>query len=472
MHLITLSTLTVLLAASAMAESQKYVLRAVPTVNPTTFFSNLKKTLSSANTQQKTTENAIVEQYTIGQDFYGATLNLTTSTYNILAKDSTIKSIGVDRKGYLSSWDIASCGSGAMCQDNAAWGLAALNIYGGEELVGDRYHDYQYLTRHTGKGVNVYVMDTGVTPNTTEYGSRLRIAPNFSMDAIIDDLNGHGTMMASIIGSTMYGVTKDVQITSVKTFGKWGITFHSFVLAAFQWTWQDMETGPLRNLRSLISLSSVFTPADDTENGIFDDTLDAALMAYYKAPAPGSTTDSLLFRNLIVSAAGNGVGGGDSCYYSPNYLGISIPITAHTVNKTIPSFAYTGNCGSLAAPGEMIKSYNHKYEMVYGSGTSQATAFAAGLFASLLSDTQLIETKEGAPFNYKNYPQLFFQDNGIKDLKHAGSSTLSKYLRMVLPYEPGFYTTPYDMYPLTGSPMYAVCDGSPYSECKGKKFLN
>ncbi|RKP12035.1 peptidase S8/S53 domain-containing protein, partial [Piptocephalis cylindrospora] len=210
-------------------------MRVDPSTDIATYFPSLRSTLSAANTKQKTSNNTLGAQYTIGEDFYGATLTLTTETYKQLAQDPKIKSIGVNRKGYLSSWDIASCGTGAICQDNAAWGLAALNIYGGEKLVGDRYHDFQYLTRHTGKGVNVYVLDTGVTPNTTEYGSRLRFAPNFSMDLIIDDLNGHGTMMASIIGSTMYGVTKDVKITSVKTFGKWGITFHSFVLAAFQW---------------------------------------------------------------------------------------------------------------------------------------------------------------------------------------------------------------------------------------------
>ncbi|RKP15290.1 peptidase S8/S53 domain-containing protein, partial [Piptocephalis cylindrospora] len=257
---------------------------------------------------------------------------------------------------------------------DAPWGLASLNTYKNESLPQDYQKNFTYLTRHDGKDVNVYVLDSGINPNSTEFGSRLSIGPNFSTDKVSDDLNGHGTSMASIIGSQTFGVANGVNITSIKIFNQWGDSTHSAAMEAFQWVWEDRVTTPSKYKRSLINLSAIF------ERG---ETFDEAINAYYLQKQIDTPTDND-GRNLLVLSAGNT--GGDACNYSPAYEARTMVVTAHDQNKEIPSWANNGgNCTFYAAPGHRIISFNQRYELSSGYGTSQAAAFASGVLASLLS---------------------------------------------------------------------------------------
>ncbi|RKP13441.1 peptidase S8/S53 domain-containing protein, partial [Piptocephalis cylindrospora] len=261
-------------------------------------------------------------------------------------------------------------------QKGATWGLASLNTYGNASIPANGKKDYTYLTRHNGKGVNVYVMDSGVNPNEAEYNSRLRIGPNFTKDKTADDLSNHGTTMASIIGSNTYGVAKMVNITSVKVFDQWGVSTHGVAVAGLQWIWADMKKDTFKYSNCLINLSAVYEPGD---------TFDDAFLAYYAKTDPNSP-DYWIQRNIIIAAAGNTAR--EACDYSPNRLQYTISVTGHDAAKTIPTnWANTGNvCATYAAPGHQIIAFGNNYSPVTGYGTSQASAFTAGVWASLLSD--------------------------------------------------------------------------------------
>lgn len=406
--------------------------------------------MSSANTAGKTTANKFLEALTVGDNFVGAHVNMTSTFYRTAIKDPRVSSMEVSLNGSLTAMEVVSCGQGLKCQKGATWGLASLNTYGNASLPSDGQKNFTYLTRHNGKGVNVYVLDSGVNPSQAEYDTRLRIGPNFTPDKVVDDLNGHGTAMAAIIGSNTYGVAKMAQLTSVKAFDQWGNSMHSFAVAALQWIWDDMKKGSYAYNNCLINLSAVYEPGN---------TFDDAFLSYYAKVNPNSP-DYWIERNIIVAAAGNT--GTESCNYSPNRLQYTVGVTAHDSSKTIPTWANTVNsCASYAAPGHRIISFGKDYKPISGYGTSQASAFAAGVWASLLSDPQLANDT----WNYYPTPDLWLQANTIADLKEAATGENSYITRIVLPPQEDLYNNPGNALPLPGSDLATQCNGKPFNSC-------
>lgn len=445
------------------ATLDEYILELKASTNANQYFADLTKNMTKLNQQLGSNDSYVASRLNIGDDFTGGRVRLTAEQFAVERLDKRLMSMHPNGYGSLASVSIVPCGDGRLCQENATWGLAALNTYGNKAIAGNGDNEFMYQTRRNGKQINVYVMDTGITQNTTEWGGRLRIGPNFSTDPSAEDMNGHGTNMASIIGSKSYGIAKMVHVTSVKVFNAWGISSHSAAISGFQWIWEELDAGQIYDVsRAIVSLSAVFEP---------NETFDAAISAYYKGKRYPSSGSLLQGRNYLIVATGNG--GFDSCDYSPAKLGgVVVSVTAHNQDKVIPSWANSGACTEFVAPGHRIISFDHNYQQVIGYGTSQATAFAAGVFASLLSDKDLIRTGDDLPFNYYEYPDSFVYDNGILDAKIEGQTKVSPYYRIVLPPPTTYYVEPYAANPLAGSALSKVCSGKPYQTCKSIKFLN
>ena len=87
-------------------------------------------------------------------------------------------------------------------------------------------HTYQY-DESSGKGITVYVVDTGASPHNNEYknmpGKKSWIYPGAlgsnNHDTNPDDKFGHGTCVLSKIAGPKYGVAKNVDIVVVKLQG-------------------------------------------------------------------------------------------------------------------------------------------------------------------------------------------------------------------------------------------------------------
>jgi subtilisin family serine protease len=107
------------------------------------------------------------------------------------------------------------------------WGLDRI------DQLSTRYTGtYRYL--HTGKGVNVFVLDTGIDYAHPEFGGRAR----FGYDAFGGDgrdRDGHGTHVAGTIGGEKYGVAKEVSLVSVKILDDNGSGTWSGVIAGMDW---------------------------------------------------------------------------------------------------------------------------------------------------------------------------------------------------------------------------------------------
>ncbi|MBP2055745.1 subtilisin family serine protease [Streptomyces griseochromogenes] len=79
----------------------------------------------------------------------------------------------------------------------------------------------KFTTTATGKGVHVYVIDTGMDIAHKEFGGRAHLGADFvgpkdSRDCFSEDGLGHGTFVAGIIGGARYGVAPKAELVRVQ----------------------------------------------------------------------------------------------------------------------------------------------------------------------------------------------------------------------------------------------------------------
>jgi cerevisin len=82
-----------------------------------------------------------------------------------------------------------------------------------------------------GKGVDVYVIDTGINIYHTEFEGRAEWGRTIPENEANVDGNGHGTHCAGTIASRKYGVAKAAKVIAVKVLGSDGSGTMSDVLA-------------------------------------------------------------------------------------------------------------------------------------------------------------------------------------------------------------------------------------------------
>jgi serine protease AprX len=279
---------------------------------------------------------------------------------------------------------------------------------------------------HTGAGVRVALIDTGVSTAVATMGDLAgRIVPvahpfrqptrrdpnppdvpcvDFSGEGTCDDTFGHGTFMAGLIAGSgaasdgrYAGVAPGAQIVSVKVGGADGSADVSKVLAGIQWVVSFAEHYDIKVLNLALGTDSTVDPAIDPLN-----------LAVQRAWAAGIT---------VVVAAGN-FGAGprtapDGTTYGtvtkpgddPLVLTVGAVDSHHTPaisDNRLPNFSSWGPTAqgldkpdvvapgaavvSLRAPGSTIDRLPGLLDGTYrrGSGTSMAAAITSGLAALLL----------------------------------------------------------------------------------------
>ncbi|MDQ3950856.1 MAG: S8 family peptidase, partial [Gemmatimonadota bacterium] len=113
-------------------------------------------------------------------------------------------------------------------QTNATWGLdrsdqRALPLSG------------TYTYTPTGAGVTVYIIDTGIRFDHSEFGGQAASGYDAVDGGSADDCNGHGTHVAGTVGGTAYGVAKDVKLVAVRVLNCAGSGTTSGVIAGIDW---------------------------------------------------------------------------------------------------------------------------------------------------------------------------------------------------------------------------------------------
>jgi subtilisin family serine protease len=239
-------------------------------------------------------------------------------------------------------------------QTSAPWGLdrvdqRALPLDG-------RYH-----WAADGRGVTVYVVDTGIRMTSTDLAGRVSTGVDEVDGGVASDCNGHGTHVAGIVGGTRYGVAKQVRLVAVRVLDCSGRGTSTTVQRGLEWVIAHHAAG------------------------------DPAIVNMSLGGAPSTMLDSEVKKLVadgvvVVTAAGNGDANGqavDACTTSPARTRIAITVSATDRYDTKPAWANTGSCVDLFAPGVSVTSdwYTGDTATRTLSGTSMAAPAVAGVAA-------------------------------------------------------------------------------------------
>jgi serine protease AprX len=261
---------------------------------------------------------------------------------------------------------------------------------------------------YTGKGVDVALIDTGISPVPGLTSGNIVNGPDLSFDSQIPkrryvDGFGHGTHMASLIAGrdkvlrpTAYanpamfaGVAPDARIVNVKVGAADGAADVSQVIAGIDWVVQHRNDHGLR-----IRVLSLSFGTDSVQNYRLDPLAYAAERAWR--------------AGIVVVVSGGNDGAArprlSDPAIDPLVLAVGASDPRNTINAaddTVPGFSSRGNAGrhvdvvapgvhvlGLRDPGSYIDT-NYPIARVgtrffRGSGTSQATAITAGAVALFL----------------------------------------------------------------------------------------
>jgi len=239
-----------------------------------------------------------------------------------------------------------------VSQDDPVWGLDRID----QELL---QPDNKYDTGDVnGAGVDVFIIDTGINTQHSEYAGRVAGGADFVNDGNgYDDCNGHGTHCAGTAVGSTYGVAKQADLYGVRVLGCGGSGTLSGVLAGLDWAVsKKMETGK----PSVASMS-----------------LGASYSTSMNAGVAAATAAGV----VVVAAAGNE--NSDACFSSPASETSAITVGSTTSTDARSSFSNWGTCVDIFAPGSYIKSawIGSSTATSTISGTSMATPHVAGAVA-------------------------------------------------------------------------------------------
>ncbi len=239
----------------------------------------------------------------------------------------------------------------AAVQTNAPWHLDRVDQR-------NRPSDGSFTTGGSGRGVNAYVVDTGILANHNEFAGRASIAADYVGDGQKGvDCNGHGTHVAGILAGKTFGVAKEARVHALRVLNCDGSGFISDIMAALEWVAVNHVKPAVVNM----SLGGLAFPE-----------FDAVVREVVAAGVP------------VVVSAGN-----DSWFaeeFSPARVSEAITVGATNPLDIRTEFSNFGSVVDVFAPGEGVPSAWIATTAASAalSGTSMASPIVAGTVALYL----------------------------------------------------------------------------------------
>lgn len=220
-----------------------------------------------------------------------------------------------------------------------------------------------YSPVYTGRGQNIYVIDTGIFIEHSDFEGRAQYGADFVQESNSTDMNGHGTHVATTAVGKIYGVSTEATVYGVKVLNQYGSGSLSSVIQGIQWSVEHAG-----NTSSVLSLS------------LGSPVISVAL---------NTAVEGASQQHFVVVAAGNE--NKNACLSSPaSANGNVITVGATTSLDKRASFSNYGSCVDIFAPGYYILagyigSVNATARL---SGTSMATPHISGLALQFLEKNE------------------------------------------------------------------------------------
>ncbi|GAA5995127.1 hypothetical protein JCM11641_005432, partial [Rhodosporidiobolus odoratus] len=276
--------------------------------------------------------------------------------YETVVASPFVEAVAVDDDGEIAGGPFPGAKAATYIQQqaNAPWNIARLS----SNKTISKPSTYSFNST-AGQGVDIYILDTGVLVSHVQFTGRAKVGGNIGLGTA--DGNGHGTFCASVAAGNTYGVAKQANIISIKTFTDAGGGAASNVVKGVALVLDRVKKS---KRPSIISLSASF-PANAAIDAIVE-----------KASKTGIHW---------VSAAGNF--GADASAYSPARSPYSVTVGAIDSADAVAKYSNYGPVVSLFAGGtNVIGAFiGTSASSVMLSGTSMATPSVAGLIAYFIS---------------------------------------------------------------------------------------
>lgn len=227
-------------------------------------------------------------------------------------------------------------------------------------------------TQTQGESVKVAVLDTGVDPDHPDLEAAIVASKDFTGDGV-EDVNGHGTHCAGIIGARLndtgfVGVAPKAELIIGKVLGNDGS-------GAFHW----IADGVLWAVEQGAQIINMSLGGPASSHRLYQ--------AIHVALAKGV---------MVICAAGNeGSLFQNNIGYPGRYGGV-ITVASHDENGNRSGFSSRGGEIDVMAPGSNIWSTFKEGGYAELSGTSMAAPFVSGLAALIVSKHQSTE-ENGTP---------------------------------------------------------------------------